>query len=89
MAEWRRIFEIRAGWDSEAGVGCSSDELPLSTQAPTFQQFVSHVFEIVPEIAGENGLAALSEEMEVHVTPERVQFRARGCRSVNARDLRS
>jgi hypothetical protein len=47
------------------------------------------VFEIAPEIAGESGLAAPVEEMEMHVIPERVQFRAGGCRSVNARHLRS
>ena len=55
-----RIFEIRAEWDAEAGVWwCSNDELPLTTEAPTFEQLVSRVLEIAPEIAAENGLAAL------------------------------
>ena len=37
----RRMFEIRAEWDSEAGVWwCSNDELPLTTEAPTFEQIV-------------------------------------------------
>ena len=67
-------FEIRAEWDGEAGVWwCSNDELPLSTEAPTFEQFVSRVLAIVPEIAAENGLAVAGEEIEVHVIAERVQ----------------
>jgi Domain of unknown function (DUF1902) len=55
----RKSFEIRAEWDGEAGVWwCSNDELPLTTEAPTFEQLVSRVLEIAPEIAAENGLAA-------------------------------
>jgi hypothetical protein len=58
----------------EAGVWwCSNDELPLSTEAPTFEQLVSRVLEIAPEIAAENGLAAPADEIEVHVIAERVQ----------------
>jgi hypothetical protein len=71
----RRRFEIRAKWDGEAGVWwCSNDELPLTTEAPTFDQLVVSVFEIAPEIAAENGLAAPpGDEIEVHVIAERVQ----------------
>jgi len=70
----RRMFEIRAEWDSEAGVWwCSNDELPLTTEAPTFEQLVSRVLEIAPEIAAENGLAAPGDQIEVHVIAERVQ----------------
>jgi hypothetical protein len=70
----QRSFEIRAEWDGEAGVWwCSNDELPLSTEAPTFDQFVSRVLEIAPEIAAENGLAAPGDQIEVHVIAERVQ----------------
>lgn len=70
----RRSFEIRAEWDGEAGVWwCSNDELPLTTEAPTFEQLVSRVLEIAPEIAAENGLAAPGDEIEVHVIAERVQ----------------
>jgi hypothetical protein len=70
----RRSFEIRAEWDGEAGVWwCSNDELPLSTEAPTFEKLVSRVLEIAPEIAAENGLAAPGDEIEVHVIAERVQ----------------
>ena len=70
----RRMFEIRAEWDSEAGVWwCSNDELPLTTEASTFEQLVSRVLEIAPEIAVENGLAAPGDQIEVHVIAERVQ----------------
>jgi hypothetical protein len=70
----RRSFGIRAEWDGEAGVWwCSNDELPLTTEAPTFEQLVSRVLEITPWIAAENGLAAPGDEIEVHVIAERVQ----------------
>src|SRR6516164_8944896 len=69
-----RMFEIRAEWDSEAGVWwCSSDELLLTTEAATFEQLVSRVLEIAPEIAAENGLAAPGDEIELHFVGERVQ----------------
>jgi hypothetical protein len=64
----RKSFQIRVEWDDEAGVWwCSNNELPLTTEAPTFEQLVSRVFEITPEIAAENGLAALGDDIEVHV----------------------
>jgi hypothetical protein len=65
----RRSFEIRAEWDGEAGVWwCSNDELPLTTEAPTFEQLIFLVLKIAPEVAGENGLAWPGDEMEVHFT---------------------
>jgi hypothetical protein len=45
------------------------DELPLTTEAPTFEQLVSRVLEIAPEIAAENGLASPGDEIEVHGSP--------------------
>ena len=69
-----KIFEIRAEWDGEAEVWwCSNEELPLTTEAPTFEQLVARVLEIAPEIAAENGLAAPGGQIEVHVMAERVQ----------------
>jgi hypothetical protein len=74
MQPSRKIFEIRAEWDGEAGVWwCSNGELPLVTEAPTFEQLISRVLEIAPEIAAENGLAAPGDEIELHVVAERVQ----------------
>jgi hypothetical protein len=60
------------GWRGR-GWWCSNDELPLTTEAPTFEQLVSRVLEIAPEIAPENELAAPGDEIEVHVIAERVQ----------------
>jgi hypothetical protein len=67
-------YEIRAEWDGETGVWwCSNDELPLTTEAPTFEQLASRVLEIAPQIASENGLAAPGDEIEVRFMAERVQ----------------
>jgi hypothetical protein len=69
-----RSFEIRAEWGGEAAVWwCSNDELPLTTEAPTFEELVTRVLEIAPEIAAENGLAVPGDEIEVHVIAERVR----------------
>ena len=69
-----RIFEIRAEWDGEAEVWwCSNDKLPLTIEAPTFEQLVARVLEIAPEIAAENGPAAPGDKIEVHVIAERAQ----------------
>jgi hypothetical protein len=74
MAILRKAFEITAQWDDEAGVWwCSNDELPLTTEAPTFEELVARVLEIAPEIAAINGLAAPGDEIELHVVGERVQ----------------
>ena len=74
MADSRKVFEIKAQWDGEAAVWwCSNDELPRTTEAATFEQLVSRVLEIAPEIAAENGLAAPGDEIELHFVGKRVQ----------------
>jgi hypothetical protein len=74
MADPRRVFEIKAQWDGEAAVWwCSNDELPLTTEAATFEQLVSRVLEIAPELAAENGLAAPGDAIALHFVGERVQ----------------
>jgi len=74
MPAVRKSFEIRARWDDEAGVWwCSNDELPLTTEASTFEELVSRVGQIAPEIAAENGLAAPGDQIELHVVAEHVQ----------------
>jgi|SRR5438128_10746274 len=83
MAILRKAFEITAQWDDEAGVWwCSNDELPLTTEAPTFEELVARVLEIAPEIAAENGLAATRRRRARASGPG-------GGRGVNAGDLRS
>ena len=72
--EQPKSFEIRAQWDDEAGMWwCTNDELPLTTEAPTFEQLLCRALEIAPEIAVENGLAAPGDEIEVRVTAKRVR----------------
>ena len=74
MASSRKVFDFRAEWDGEAGVWwCSNDELPLTTEAPSFEQLVARVLQIAPEIAAENGLAVAGEEIELRVFAEHVQ----------------
>lgn len=74
MTSSRKVFDIRAEWDAEAGVWwCSNDELPLTTEAPSFEQLVARVLQIAPEIAAENGLAVPGEEIELRVFAERIQ----------------
>jgi hypothetical protein len=69
-----KSFEIRVEWDGEAEVWwCSNDELPLTTEAPTFEQLVSRVLETAPDIATENGLAAPGDDIEMHVIAECVR----------------
>ncbi len=70
----RKAFEITAQWDDEAGVWwCWNDQLPLTTEAPTFEELVARALEIAPEIAIENGLAAPGDEIELQVVAKRVQ----------------
>jgi uncharacterized protein DUF1902 len=73
-ADPRKIFEVRAQWDPEARMWwCSNDALPLTTEAPTFDELVARVLEAAPEIAGLNGLAAAGEEIEIHVVADRTE----------------
>ena len=70
----KKVFKISAQWDPVAGVWwCSNGELPVTTEAPTFDQLVERVMEIAPEIAELNGIGPRGEEIEIHVIGERVQ----------------
>jgi len=90
MADSRKVFEIKAQWDGEAAVWwCSNDELPLTTEAATFEKLVSRVLEIAPEIAAENGLAVPGDEIELHFVGGARAIGAGGRRGVNACDFRS
>jgi Domain of unknown function (DUF1902) len=70
----KKVFEVKAEWDAEAGVWwCSNDELPVSTEAPTFDELVARVMEIGPEMAEANRVAPPGEEIEIRVIGQRVQ----------------
>jgi hypothetical protein len=74
MAAAKKIFEFSAHWDHEAGVWwCSNDELPVATEAPTFDELVARIMEIAPEMAEVNGLVPPGEQIEIRITAERVQ----------------
>jgi len=67
-------FTVRASWDPDAQVWWgTNDELPLTTEAPSFDGLVARVMEIAPEMAVQNGHAETGEEVEIHVTGERIQ----------------
>lgn len=66
-------FTVHAKFDAEAGVWwASNDQLPLSTEAPNFDELVARVMAIAPDIAESNGLAARGEQVKIHFTAERV-----------------
>ena len=68
MPALRKVFEIRAEWDGEARVWWRANAaLPPATEAPTFEQLVSRVIAIAPEIAAENRLATPGDEIELAV----------------------
>jgi hypothetical protein len=65
----KKVFEFTAQWDAEAHVWwCSNDILPVTTEAPTLDELLSHVKELAPEMAVINGLATAGDEIEVHIT---------------------
>jgi hypothetical protein len=85
MTGSRKAYVIKAQWDGEAGVSwCSNDEVPLTTEAPTFEQLIQRVL----EIPAENGLAMPAGEIELYVVAERIEA-VRLSPQVNAGDLRS
>lgn len=65
-------FDVHAAWDAEASVWWgSNDELPLATEAPTLEGLLDRVLAVAPEIAIENGLAAIGDEIIIHLVAER------------------
>jgi uncharacterized protein DUF1902 len=74
QASAKKVFDFVAQWDREAGVWwCSNDELPVTTEAPTFEELVARIAEIAPEMAEANGIAPPGEKIEIRVVAERVQ----------------
>ena len=66
-------FTVHAEFDDEAGAWLgSNDELPLSTEASTFDALMARVLEIAPEIAAMNGLIGEGETLRIHFTADRV-----------------
>jgi hypothetical protein len=62
-----KVLEFSAQWDAEVHVWwCSNDTFPVTAEATAFDELIFHVFELPPEIAGLNSLAAASAPIEVH-----------------------
>lgn len=61
-------FEVVAAWDPDAKVWWgTNDELPMTTEAPTIEEFERQAAEIAQEMAEENGLVAPGEKIELRV----------------------
>ena len=66
-------FDVIADWDAEAKVWWGgNDELPMTTEAPTFSEFEARAAEIGQEMAEVNGLAEPGERVEIHVSKRAV-----------------
>ena len=63
---------VTAEWDAEAGVWWAhSDELPLTTEAPSFDALVERVVAIAPEIAELNHVGKPGEALSIEVVARR------------------
>jgi hypothetical protein len=66
-------FTVHAKYDADAGVWWASNEqLPLTTEAPSFDLLMTRVMEIAPEIIELNGLAKSGEKFKIHFTTDLV-----------------
>jgi hypothetical protein len=64
-------FDVTAAWDPDARVWWGgNDELPVTTEAPTFAEFEARAVEIGREMVEINGLAAPGEPVEIRVIRE-------------------
>jgi Domain of unknown function (DUF1902) len=65
-------YAIRAAWDAEGGVWWGHNAaLPLTTEAATLDELLTRVLAIAPQIAVENGLAAIGDEIVIQLVAER------------------
>jgi predicted RNase H-like HicB family nuclease len=62
LANERDQLEFRAHWDPEAGVWwAESDDIPgLVTEAKTFDELVTNVCDLIPELLELNGVGRAS-----------------------------
>jgi hypothetical protein len=51
--------------------GSGIDALPLTTEAATLDELLTRVLAIAPELAVENGLAAIGDEIVIQLVAER------------------
>ncbi len=66
-----REFTVHAAYDAEARMWwASNDDLPLTTEAPSFDELMTRVMAIAPEIAELNGHAKRGERVRIRFTTE-------------------
>jgi len=67
-----RTLTVTAHWDEQARQWWAhNDEIPLTTEAATFDALVERVLAIAPEIMELNGVAAPGEAVTIEVTAVR------------------
>jgi len=69
-------FEVRAHWDADAGVWwAESDDIPgLVTEAKTFEDLVSNVCALIPDLLELNGVGNLPAEVPVSFKADRQEM---------------
>ena len=68
----KRVFVVQAEWDEVAGVWWGhNDDIPLATEAKTFDALVKRVMKIAPEIIALNRVGKPGETITIRVTAER------------------
>ena len=69
-------FEVQAHWDAEAGVWwAESNDIPgLVTEAKTFDELVSNVCALIPDLLELNGIGDLPAEVPVSFKADRQEM---------------
>jgi hypothetical protein len=68
----RRVFIIRAEWDDEARVWWAhNDEIPVATEARTFDALVKRVMRIAPDMIAANRIARPGDTVTIRVNADR------------------
>ena len=66
-------FDVTVAWDPAARVWWGrNDELPLTTEAATLDEFEARAVEIAQEMAEINGFAAPGERVKIRIIKEPV-----------------
>jgi predicted RNase H-like HicB family nuclease len=73
LANERDQLEVRAHWDPEAGVWwAESDDIPgLVTEAKTFDELVSNVCALIPDLLELNGVTNVPAKVPVSFKADR------------------
>lgn len=68
----KRVFTVQAEWDDEARMWWGrNDNIPLATEAKTFDALVRRVMKIAPELIALNRVAKPGDTVTIRVVAER------------------